>query len=256
MTKPNLISKDTAAWSLTQEKFFDELSEAVGNYDFGKESSDSRRLAEKFFRIMELEPQTSIMELGCGRGEWLLRFLKAGYLIDGTDISTKALVLIQKEAGNSGLESKLQLFKIDVQDEQLPAVISKTYDRVFCHNLLHHVLDIEGVVRNMAALTKPGGMVVAYEPNPWHFWWHICRFFDNKFKWEVEKGLLRTKPAYIKNLFLRSGLTNVEVLPWDYFPFIAPKKTLYLTNRLHAVFERLPYVKDLAAVYVIRGYKR
>lgn len=256
MTNYQTSENAVAEWSSNQEKFFDQFSDSFGNYDFDKESSDSRRLAKKFFQIMELRPGVSIMELGCGRGEWLLRFLREGYSIDGTDLSAKALSLLQREASRLVPNGQLKLFKYDVQDNYLPVVIAKTYDRVFCHNLLHHVLDIEKVVRNMVALTNPGGVVVAYEPSPWHFWWYICHFFDKKFKWEVEKGLLNTKPTYVKSLFKKYGLVNVEVLPWDYFPFIAPKKTLYLTNFLHLLLERLPLLNNFAAVYVVRGYKK
>ena len=164
--------------------------------------------------------------------------------------------MLKNDLKNFGLYNQAQLIKGDVQGDMKEILGGKKFSTVFCCNLLHHVLDREKVVSNMVEVTAAGGKVVAYEPNPWHPWWYVCPLFDKKFKWSVEKGLLKTSPLSIKKIFEEKGLERVEIVPWDYFPFIAAEKTFHLADYFHNLFSKMPLLKYLPAVYVIKGYKK
>ena len=242
-------------WNKIQESFFDQLSVEYGGFDFSAESSDSKRFSNQFIDFLELGTNRSVVEFGCGRGEWIIKLAGRGFPVTGIDISQGSLVVLRKDLEKSNLGRRVELIRFDVQGEIETMVGQKKFDTVYCYNLLHHVLSREKVVSNMVKVTAAGGCVVAYEPNPFHWWWYVCPFFDAKFKWSVEKGLLRTPPTAIKKIFEAVGLKRIEIVPVDYFPFIAPERTNYLTNYLSVLFSKLPVAKYLSAVYLIKGYR-
>ena len=240
-------------WTEKQEIFFDQLSKQFGPYDFYHESPASKRSSIRFIKVIDPTAEGSIVELGCGRGEWVIKLAQLGYPVTGVDISQKSLDLLSVRVKEGGLP--VNLIRGDAQGDIAAMVGNQSYSRVFCYNLLHHVYDIERVVKNMVKITKIGGKVIAYEPNPFNLWWFICPFFDHKFKWGIEKGLLRTPPSYIRKLFVREGLSNVKVIPWDFFPFISPDRVFRVTDGAHKIISLIPFVKYLSAVYVVEGYK-
>lgn len=243
-------------WNNSQENFFDSFSQLYGSYNLTQESSASKESAERFIEFMHLNPGDTILELGCGRGEWLLRLVKLGYQVTGVDISQKSLDLLNRFSGKSQLFEKIHLYKGDAQEDLTGVLGNQQFDLVFGYNLLHHVYDIEKTIDNMISLTKPEGRVVVYEPNPFHFWWYVCPLFDKKFKWSIEKGLLKTSPIKMINMFKSKGLGTVTLFSADYFPFISPDKTFRLTVLFNKLLCNLPVLRYLPAVYYLRGEKR
>lgn len=242
-------------WNTKQGEYFNEFSDQHGIFNFDTESLISREMSYKFIDLMRLSAGSRLLEFGCGRGEWIIRLSKQGFNIDGFDISSKSINRLSDCIKGLGLEKHVNLYTADAQIEPNLLTGSSGYNTVFCYNLLHHVSSIERVVENMVNLTAKGGTVLAYEPNPWHFWWYLYPFLDRQFKWSVEQGLLKTNPIKLKNIFQENGLSHVEILPWDYFPFISPEKTLNATKILNHFLSKTPLLKYLPAVYVIRGYK-
>ena len=59
-----------------------------------------------------------------------------------------------------------------------------------------------------------------------------------------------------EKIFGNSGLERVEIVSWDYFPFIAAERTFHWADYFHNIFSRAPLLKYLPAVYVIGGYKK
>lgn len=243
-------------WNNIQESFFDLFSQQYGLYDLVHESAASRESAGQFINFLQLKPGATVVELGCGRGEWLRRLAKLGHRVTGIDISQKSLDLLSHISDKNHLTEKIELFKGDVQDDLTEKLGGRQFELVFGYNLLHHVLDIEKTIENMILLTKPGGRVVIYEPNPFHFWWYLCPLFDPKFKWPIERGLLNTSPLKIQNIFKSKGLRNITLYSADYFPFISPDRTFHLTSWLNRFFGKLPVLKYLPAVYYLGGEKR
>ncbi len=246
----------TDDWAKMQEDFFDSFSQQYGLYDLAHESAASKESARQFINFLQLKPEETVLELGCGWGEWLLRLAKLGHRVTGVDISQGSLDLLNTLSDKNQLSANIDLIKGDVQEDLSGKLYQRQFDLVFGYNLLHHVLDIEKTVSNMVNLTKPGGRVVIYEPNPLHFWWYLCPLFDPKFKWPIERGLLNTSPVKMQKIFKSSGLRNIALFSADYFPFISPDKTFHLTSKLNRFFGKLSILKYLPAVYYLRGEKR
>jgi len=92
----------------------------------------------------------SVLDVGCGNGFFTYYFSKLTYLTVGVDYSKYMLSI-----NPSNLLIRGSALSLPFKDN--------SFDLVFCSNLLHHVGDPEGVVREMKTVSKK--FVVLHEPN-------------------------------------------------------------------------------------------
>jgi predicted TPR repeat methyltransferase len=103
----------------------------------------------------KIAPDADIIDVGCGTGLTGTALRAAGFqgAIDGIDISPLSL----EEA------AKLQIYRaLIVGDLQKPplAVTDNSYDALMCVGVLTYVPDSDGILREFARLTRPGGQVL------------------------------------------------------------------------------------------------
>ncbi|MCP4404443.1 MAG: methyltransferase domain-containing protein [bacterium] len=72
-------------------------------------------------------PQDRILEVGCGTGRILKRFLQAGFQLTGIDISQEMLEIAEKKLSAFVAAEKLRLLSHDFSCEALP----ERYDKIF-----------------------------------------------------------------------------------------------------------------------------
>ena len=113
---------------------------------------------------LDLRAGALVADFGCGwgyLGHLLRHSVAPGGRIDGFDLSEELLDKARRrarEAGARGLRFELgDACGLDVDDNR--------YDRAICQTVLIHQSDPERVVREMARVVKPGGIVVAIEPD-------------------------------------------------------------------------------------------
>lgn len=109
--------------------------------------------------VKKLSPQ-KILDAGCGSGRLTLQMAKAGFAIEGVDFEPKALELAEKIRDKMGL--KVVFHRGSLADDKPPAL--GQYDAVICSEVLEHIPDYPRVVKNLAALTRPGGYLLVTVP--------------------------------------------------------------------------------------------
>lgn len=110
-------------------------------------------------------PYATALELGCGTGFFSLNLKQAGVLgeVHVTDISSG---MVEAAKGNArrlgfGIEGR-------VADAESIPYPDNTFDAVVGHAILHHIPDVEGALREVLRVLKPGGrFVFAGEPTRW-----------------------------------------------------------------------------------------
>ncbi|MBL28846.1 MAG: hypothetical protein CMM50_14990 [Rhodospirillaceae bacterium] len=96
------------------------------------------------------------LEIGCGFGSWSAEVSDIVGHVDAIDVSPDIVELAkQRNVPNITFSAR------DVHDTGFPA---ETFDRVFCISVLHH-LDMPRALAEIHRILKPGGMLVASEPN-------------------------------------------------------------------------------------------
>ncbi len=96
------------------------------------------------------------LDVGCGTGNVTAHLIAAGATVTAADLSVTFLRLVRDRFGATGrLEGVLPLNGRDLR----PAA-DGAYDLVAAYSVLHHVPDYIALVRDMARVTAPGGVVM------------------------------------------------------------------------------------------------
>lgn len=109
-------------------------------------------------RMMDplLSPGDHCLEIGCGFGVWSWELAKRVAALTAIDLSPDLIALAAEHPiPNVSFEVR------DAHDTGLPAA---SFDKVVCVSSLHH-LDLDRVLREIVRVLRPGGTLIASEPN-------------------------------------------------------------------------------------------
>lgn len=181
-----------------------------------------RYRARTILKLLDVQKNDKVLDLGCGAGNMLAQ-IKNGELY-GIDISDFLLNI----AKNRRCAKPVVLMKGNI--ESLPdEILSRKYDKIFCSEVLEHVLYPEKVVDEILKISHPQTVIVFSVPNE-KFINHLksfflkLRIFDLFFP-KISKHM--TDEWHLReadNLFLRviaeDKLTFCEAVgvPFNFFP--------------------------------------
>lgn len=100
-------------------------------------------------------PQTRLLDLGCGNGDYLLRAREMGIRVEGCDPDPKAVAFCRSRG--------LDVYIGDVFD---PRLRENSYDVITLNHVIEHVAAPKAMLVRIYALLKPGGIVWMALPNP------------------------------------------------------------------------------------------
>ena len=109
-------------------------------------------------RLKYIEQQTSIkgkhiLDVGCGGGLLSEALAKHGAVVTAFDIS-ESLIAVAKNHAEQQLNINYQC-----QDIEILTTDAQRFDIITCMELLEHVPDPQRMIKNCAALIKPGGKI-------------------------------------------------------------------------------------------------
>jgi len=102
---------------------------------------------------------SSILDCGCGIGVSSYLLAKSGFRVTAIDISPLFISEAEKRYGN---QSNLAFLIGDVLSMPFR---SNSFDAVCSYDLLEHVTDVRGALREMCRIVKTGGLLIAFMPN-------------------------------------------------------------------------------------------
>ncbi|MBN1992984.1 MAG: methyltransferase domain-containing protein [Anaerolineae bacterium] len=111
------------------------------------------------FDHFRLDPQSRVLELGCGPGSlWVenLNRIPPGWDITLSDFSEGMLQIAQKD-----LENSRRRFLFDVIDAQSIPADKQSFDAVIANHMFYHVPDISQALSEIHRVLKPGGRLYA-----------------------------------------------------------------------------------------------
>lgn len=107
-------------------------------------------------------PDSRVLDLGCGTGYLYLKFLARGYRMTGVDLSDVMIRVLQDSIPEEA-RARSRLVVADV--EEFAARSNEDYEAVVLSALLHHLYDYETVIRKVAARVRTGGvLLILFEP--------------------------------------------------------------------------------------------
>jgi SAM-dependent methyltransferase len=141
-----------------------------------------------------------ILDLGCGRGEFLRGFIRCGLNGYGVDRSSTA----------QSICPEAEILKSDLEKEPLPYK-DNSFDVVFSKSVLEHFYYPEKLVQQMQRVLKPGGMAITMVPD----WQSVYKTF-------YEDYTHRTPFTHtsLGNIFIINGFDNIRVEKFRQLPFL------------------------------------
>lgn len=120
-----------------------------------------RHLSERF----GLHGNIKLLELGCGRSDFLFEFQNAGFECRGLD---RDISSVQNEYG-------LEVKQCDLTNDVFP-YNDESFDVVYHKSVLEHMHNPENLMNETIRVLKPGGKLIILTPD-WHTQWK--NFFED-----------------------------------------------------------------------------
>ncbi len=190
-------------------RFSEETREAQSKYYWALQSGSERyeRLLEEWSRGAD------IFELGCAKGENIIRnnlqFRSAG----GIDISDVAVETANTEARRLG-KTNVHFFCGNAEQIPLP---DASVDLVYGSGIVHH-LNTERCIREVHRLLRPAGRAIFWEPLGHNVFFNLYRRMTPGARTDDEHPLIRTDFEIMGKLFPSLhleffGLTSIATVP-------------------------------------------
>lgn len=123
------------------------------------------QLARYLFNRYNLESDQKLLDIGCGRGEFLRGFMRCGAQGYGVDRSRAAAALCPDA----------ELHTADLENDALPFE-DDFFDVVFSKSVIEHFYYPERLMQEIYRVLKPGGLVITLCPD-WEF--NIQIYFED-----------------------------------------------------------------------------
>lgn len=124
-----------------------------------------KQVAARSLELLRLQPGTRVLDVGCGPGALLpalAQLVGAEGRVVGLDYAAPLLETARERVEAAGVGERVELVAGDAH--RLPFA-DASFDAVHVERVLMHLEDPDAAIREMRRVTRPGGWVVAAEPD-------------------------------------------------------------------------------------------
>lgn len=128
-----------------------------------------REVGRRSLEQLALRDGDAVLDVGCGTGVFLASLL-AGVGGRGRVVGLDHNAALLEQAGARMAAAGLAVAPLDlvVGDALALPFPDATFDVTHCERVLMHLAEPDAAIREMRRVTRPGGRVVAAEPNAWN----------------------------------------------------------------------------------------
>tara|TARA_Y200000002_G_scaffold368361_1_gene361336 strand:- start:28 stop:702 length:675 start_codon:yes stop_codon:yes gene_type:complete len=102
----------------------------------------------------DLKLNSKVLEIGCGRGDFLKAFKELGNNIVGTDISEESKNYFEED----------EIYVCNIENEKLPFK-NNEFDMIFNKSLIEHLYSPDNFFNEAFRVLKPGGLMITMVPD-------------------------------------------------------------------------------------------
>lgn len=172
------------------ETIYSEQKTPITNYP--------KKLINYLIERNQLERNQKILELGCGRGDFLNEFIIYGLDGYGVDISDYCKKFFPN----------IKFQKTDLANEQLPYQ-DNFFDVIYSKSIIEHFYFPEKVFEEAYRVLKPGGIIITLTPE----WKYIYKSFYDDFTHRVPFTKVSLKDIHEMNNFKQINVESFKQLP-------------------------------------------
>lgn len=240
---------------LSERDFFDSVA---GIFDGGLNAYSKlagrlrlRRRINLFLKALKAGYCPSVLEIGCGTGEYTRGLKSEKIRLFCADISYNMIKKAREK--NPGAPNVYFV----VSDAYRLPFKDGAFDAVVGNSILHHIVRVAEAVSQIRRVLKDGGRFAFSEPNmlnPQIFLQKNIAFIKKLSGDSPSEGaFLRWQ---IAKVFRGAGFRDVKVTPFDFLHPCCPGIFAGLLNRIGMrLFEKTALLKEIAGSLFIRGEK-
>lgn len=177
------------------------------------------KLIKYLIKRFNLKKNQKILELGCGRGEFLNEFCQSGLDAYGVDLSDYS----------KNYFPKLKFLKTDLENKRLPFDDS-LFDVIYSKSFIEHFYYPEKIFKEAYRVLKPGGIIITLTPE----WKYIYKTFYDDYTHRVPF----TKES-LRDIHKIYNFKEVKVESFKQLPILFNKSFFYYFFNLSSVLTRI-----------------
>jgi 2-polyprenyl-3-methyl-5-hydroxy-6-metoxy-1,4-benzoquinol methylase len=191
---------------------------------------ERRRFASAY---LDLEAPGSLLDVGCGSGEFAASMRRGGWTVRGTDFDPSAAASARQLHGVT----------VDIGDLREIQYGDESFDAITARHVIEHVRDPLGFLTECWRLLKPGGKLVLTTPNAGSLG---HRYFGSRWRGlEQPRHLFVFDATAMGALFLGAGIETVDV-------FTSAQGAIYITRQSYGQSRGIRRAVDYAAIWWIQ----
>lgn len=209
----------------------------------------AERRCEYMISKMDVLPQKSIMEIGCGIGKNAFMLAKkTGMNVLGTDLCEPFVAEAKKNYPLTNLRYAILDFNKAEEFE------GEKFDYIIGNGILHHLYHhLDSAFTNMRALLKDKGKIIFLEPNLYNPYVYFIFSYPRLRKLaHLEPDEMAFSKNFVTNKLAKAGYNNIQV---EYKDFLLPGIPDFLITPSVAIgniLEKTPVVNKVAqSIFIV-----
>ena len=206
----------------------------------------ANRRAQLILEAAKVRIAMSVLEVGCGNGNFTQRFMKSGGNILAVDVSPDLIVQAQERNLS---DSQVKFLCAPFEEVELKG----PFEAIIGSSVLHH-LDLMPSLEKMYFMLTPGGRFAFAEPNMLNPQVFAERHFRSFFP-QVSPD----ETAFVRRRLTKQlqdvGFQQVIITPFDWLHPAVPKKLINLVSRMGYIIEKIPLLCEFSGSLLISAVK-
>ena len=160
------------------------------------------------FRHLPLNSGDLVLDLGCGEGRHVISaYVEANVHSVGVDLSFNDLKITRERFEHfAEPDNEAKSFSLSTASALNLPFADNTFDKIICSEVLEHIPDYRGALREIERVLKPGGLFCASVPRRWPE--KICWALSDEYH-SNEGGHIRIfRSDELRNEIEKLGLTH------------------------------------------------
>lgn len=179
-------------------------------------------IIQPFFGGRVNRKEIKVVDVGCGGGLATECLARIGYSVTGLDVSPENIEVAKDHAGKDEAFANNPIEYLAVPVEEHISEREEYYDVAVCLEVIEHVDNLEGFVRDVCKLVKPGGILVFSTLNRTITSYIVTIILGEYVLGIIDKGTHSmdkfVKPFELNAMLNDSGCYQIDIVSLGYNP--------------------------------------